>query len=102
MVIYLKTLKKKNQFVASTTKDLHRTTARFRHLADILGMNELKFHDLRHTYASWLAQNNVSIKVIQEPLGHQDIKSTLIYTHISKDDRFRAVEKLQDFYNQKK
>jgi len=102
LVLYLKSLKKKNQFVTLTTKDIHRTTARFRYLADKLSMNEFKFHDLRHTYASWLVQNNVSIKVIQELLGHQDIRTTLIYTHISKDDRFRAVEKLQEFYNQKK
>ena len=102
LVVYLKSLKRKNQFVAPSTRDIHKTTARFRQLADKLGMNEFKFHDLRHTYASWLVQNNVSIKVIQELLGHQDIKTTLIYTHISKDDRFKAVEKLQDFYSQKK
>lgn len=102
LVEYFNTLKKKNQFVAPGTKDIHKTTARFRKLADQLGLNEFKFHDLRHTYASWLVQNNVNIKVIQELLGHQDIKTTLIYTHIAKDDRFRAVKQLEEFYNEKK
>ena len=99
---YLNSLKKKNQFVAPGTKDIHKTTGRFRHLADKLGLTDFKFHDLRHTYASWLVQNNVSIKVIQELLGHQDIKTTLIYTHIAKDDRFNAVKRLEEFYRDTK
>ena len=99
---YLKSLKRRDQFVAPGTKDIHKTTARFRRLADQLGLNEFKFHDLRHTYASWLVQNNVNIKVIQDLLGHQDIKTTLIYTHISKDDRFKAVQKLEIYFSEKK
>ena len=83
-------------------KDIHKTTARFRKLADKLGLTEFKFHDLRHTYASWLVQNNVSIKVIQELLGHQDIKTTFIYTHLAKNDRYNAVKRLEEFYQEKK
>jgi site-specific recombinase XerD len=42
------------------------------------------------------------IKIIQELLGHQDIKTTLIYTSISKDDLYDAVKILEEYFNSKK
>ncbi len=41
------------------------------------------WHLLRHTFASRLAQRNVSIYKISEWLGHSDIRTTMIYAHLS-------------------
>lgn len=47
------------------------------------GISAIRFHDLRHTYASLLLAKNVSMKYIQHQLGHTTIKTTMdIYTHL--------------------
>ena len=47
------------------------------------GLKSIRFHDLRHSCASLLYASGVSIKDIQEWLGHSDISTTLnIYTHL--------------------
>lgn len=55
-------------------------------------IEDFRFHDLRHTFASHLVMAGASLKVIQQLLGHKDIKMTMRYSHLSQ-------EHLQDIIN---
>ncbi|MFE6168749.1 tyrosine-type recombinase/integrase [Viridibacillus arvi] len=53
----------------------------------------ITFHGLRHTFASYMLANNVNIKVIQEQLGHKNIRETLdTYSHIDIRQKEQATQ----------
>lgn len=55
-------------------------------------------HGFRHTHCSLLFEANVSIKEVQDRLGHSDVQTTLnIYAHVSEHAKDEAINKLEEF-----
>lgn len=68
----------------------------WRYISDKHNLRRIRFHDLRHTCASLMVKKGVNFKVIQERLGHTDIKMTLNrYSHLS-DEQERDAAKVFD------
>lgn len=58
------------------------------------GLRNIGWHTLRHTFASHLAQNGVSIMLIRELLGHSDIRTSMRYSHLTPLATREAIKSL--------
>ena len=69
-------------------------------LGDI-GLEHIRFHDLRHTFATMALQNGVDVKTVSSMLGHYDAGFTLrTYTHATRQMQEQAAEKMGSFMEQ--
>jgi integrase len=59
-----------------------------------LGDTNLHFHSLRHTFASWLVQDGVSLYEVQKLLGHSSIAVTQVYSHLQPEQLHATVNRL--------
>jgi integrase len=57
-------------------------------------IDNLRFHDLRHTCASWLVMKGVPLQTVQQILGHKSFVTTLRYAHMAPELRNEAAERL--------
>jgi integrase len=70
---------------------------KFKDILKECGLREstLHFHSLRHTFASWLVQDGVSIYAVKELLGHTSVKTTEVYSHLSGSGLHREVNAIK-------
>ena len=65
------------------------------------GTDNIRFHDLRHTFATLALQNGVDVKTVSSMLGHYDAGFTLrTYTHATRQMQQKAAEKMGSFMAQ--
>ncbi|MDD5016441.1 MAG: site-specific integrase, partial [Atribacterota bacterium] len=53
-----------------------------------------KLHSLRHTFASHLVMSGVDLPTVKKLMGHSDIETTMIYSHLADEHVDKAVERL--------
>lgn len=64
------------------------------------GMRHIRFHDLRHSCASLLLANGVSMKEVQEWLGHSDYSTTAnIYSHLEYSSKVSSANTMNEVIN---
>ena len=89
----------------SKKEDNHITRQVFaRHLKDLaikagISPDKISPHIIRHSVATHLLNNGADIKVIQEILGHTNIATTQIYTHIANETLLNVVKRLHPLKN---
>jgi integrase len=71
---------------------------RFRQRVTRLGLKEIRFHDLRHTYATLARRSGMDIKDLSVRLGHENVATTMnLYQHIPVDMARESAQTVADY-----
>jgi integrase len=60
------------------------------------GLDNFRFHDLRHTFASWAVQRGATLPEIKDLLGHATLSMVMRYAHLAPEQLRSAVARLDD------
>ena len=66
-------------------RERQRVDRSFETILDLAGIGEFRFHDLRHTFASWYMMNGGDLYELAKILGHSNIKMTERYAKLAKN-----------------
>ena len=98
---YLISIKPKEGFVIQGARTVNSISRQFRNAVQRIGLKGITFHNLRDTFASWLVQNNYSLLAVKDLLGQEDIKTTLIYAHLTPNNYIDAIKSIDNLLIQK-
>jgi integrase len=59
-------------------------------------IDNFRWHDMRHDFASQLVMKGVDLNTVRELMGHRDITTTQIYAHLAPEHKLKAVEVLAE------
>ncbi len=71
-------------------------TGWFEQASAVASVKNVRWHDLRHTFASRLVVAGVDIRTVQELMGHKQIQVTLRYAYVAPQHQLQAVQRLCD------
>jgi integrase len=89
-------LKSEYVFCNSQGRRFHEVKRSFTSACRRAGIEEFRFHDLRHTFASRLVMKGASLRAVQELLGHASLAMTMRYAHLSQEHLRDSVNLLND------
>lgn len=85
------------------SQDVFHDLVNFRRLWDKALKNasitNFRFHDCRHTFASYAIMSGMDLRTLQDILGHKTIAMTLRYSHLSQQHKMAAVQKMDQYLN---
>lgn len=81
-------------FLSSRGKPLGNIRQAFETACRKVDIEDFRFHDLRHTFASHLVMSGADIRTVQEVLGHKTLQMTERYSHLSPAHKRDALNKL--------
>ena len=82
-------------FTNPTTGSRFKTIKRaFRTACKRAGVQDIRFHDLRHTFASWAVQSGADLYRLSRILGHASLQMTSRYAHLATEHLHQVVETL--------
>jgi len=102
-----KDIRKRNQlkfeyvFCDSKGRPFKQITRSFHASLKKAGIDDFRFHDLRHTFASHFVMRKGSLKDLQELLGHKALTMTMRYAHLSQEHKKKAVNLLNGLTSKK-
>jgi len=70
------------------------TAEAFRDAMAVSGIKNFRFHDCRHTAASYMAQHGASLLEIADTLGHRQLRMVQRYAHLNTDSRRRLMTRV--------
>lgn len=71
-------------------------TGKFKKAVELAGIEDFRFHDLRHTAASYLAMNGASLLEIAEVLGHKTLAMVKRYSHLTRKHTADLIDRMSE------
>lgn len=83
-----------NPLTSTKYVDIKKT---FKSVCNLAKVENLRFHDLRHTGATRMVDAGVPLPVVKQILNHANIQTTMRYTHTMREQEISAVEALASY-----
>ncbi|MEQ9446713.1 MAG: site-specific integrase, partial [Rhodospirillaceae bacterium] len=81
-------------FPSGDGRRMNHTRRSWKRILEYAEISKFIWHDMRHTFASWLVMAGVELNTVRELLGHSDYTMTLRYAHLAPEFKAEAVEKI--------